>query len=472
MKQLTIIMVARNQQKLTEKAFESLIEHTDPSKYKVLFFDNGSDDNTESWVVWYCRDHGVELKYQYTSENIGYIAAVEKGYAMCDTPYALTCHNDVVFCKQWLENMMRRFKDPEVGAVGPMISFAMGPQSYNLKMFINCDVKYLLGLFFLADMNVIRAVKEKWGEVLPAVYGLGDKEELELCYRILQLGFTLKIARDVKIEHEGEKGFIDTLGSADAFHEYQEKQRLILEERIGKDAIDNMLRVTTSEPIKMMVGLLTRTEYIHYQNVISLLKLWEGTPVQKPFFHVARGHPEDRNEMVKALLKSDFTHVLFIDDDQMFDGDAALRLLEHDVDICAGIAWQRGEPHAPCVFLADHDEKSLHPYDVLNMGMVEVDATGGYFLLVKREVFESLDYPWFKYGDTSTGYNLKGEREGVGEDVSFGIKARLKGWQIWCDSDIIIPHIGRETIIDDKFVQAYKDSGKQAEFIKNKFKKM
>ena len=469
MKKLTITMVARNQQALTERALESLSKNTSPESYKLLFFDNGSTDNTESWVVWFCKDHNIELKYMGSSENRGYNACVNKTYEMCDTAYSLTCHNDVVFPKYWFENMMRRFNNPEVAAVGPMITFAMGAQSVNFKYFINCDVKYLLGLFFLADMSVIKTVKEKYGEWLSEAYGvLGDKEELEFCYRILQLGWKLEIARDVIVEHEGEKTFIDTFGSAELFHEYQNKQRGIIDERLGKSIVDSMLQITTSSPIKIMLGILTRTEYVHYQNVISLMKVWGATPVQKTFYHIARGHPEDRNEIIKAFLRTDCTHLIFIDDDQSFEHDAITRLLEHDVDICTGITWQRGEPHAPCVFIADHKNKEMHPLDVLNQGLIEVDAIGGYFLLVKRHVLETLTFPWFKYGDISSGYNMKSAREGVGEDVGFGLKARLAGFEIWCDSDLVIPHLGMTQIIDEKFIQEYKDSGKQAEHLRKK----
>jgi len=475
MKKLTIIMVARNQMVLTQRAIESLVEHTDPNDYKLLFFDNGGTDHSDAWVIRYCKDHGVELKYHYSLKNRGFNVCVNQGYDMCDTPYSLTSHNDVKFCKQWLPNMMRRFIDPEVAAVGPMISFAMGPQSYNWRHMVGCDVKYLLGLFFLADMNVIREVKAKHGEYLSAAYGVfGDKEELEFCYRILQLGFKFEIARDVQIEHEGEKTYIETMGSAEAFHAHQEKQRGVIDERLGKEVVDQMLQITMSKPIKIMIGILTRTEYIHYRNVISLLKIWGGPPTCKSFFHVARGHPsEDRNQIVREFLKTDYTHLLFVDDDQLFEADAMLRLIEHDVDVCTGITWQRGEPHAPCVFIADHENKALHPIDLLNQGLVEVDATGGYFLLIKRHVLESMEFPWFKYGDTSMGYT-SGEKgkEGIGEDLSFGLKARAKGWTIWCDSDIIIPHLGREQVIDETFISKYKDSGDQAKFFENKFKKI
>lgn len=478
MKDLTIIMVGMNHLDLTQQALESLSKFTDPREYMLIFFDNGSIDNTESWVACFCRDHGIELKYQGASYNRGWIPCINQGYDMCETKYSLTCHNDVVFCKQWKSNMMRRFKDPEVGCVGPMISFAMGPQSYNFEAFIGCDVNYLLGLFFMADMSVLRTVKNKYGEILSTAYGpLGDKEELEISYRILQLGFKLEIARDVHIEHEGEKGFVDTMGSSDAFHKYQEKQRLIIDERLGKSVVDKMLSLTANNPIKLMVGILTRTEYVHYRNVISLLKIWGFTNVWKTFYHIARGHPaSSRNHIVKEFLKTDCTHLLFIDDDMVFDQDAVMKLLAHDVDICTGIAYQRGEPYAPCAFILNPDTKCFHPTEVgEKKGMAQVDAVGGYFPLIKRHVLENTDGPWFVYGDISLGYNDNPDTDpvgkGIGEDIYFCVKAKMAGFEIWLDTSLEIKHIGQPAIIDTDFFTEYKKSGKFDEAI-NKFRKI
>ena len=475
MKPLTIIMVARNHIEQTKKAIESLAEHTDPSQYKLFFMDNGGTDNTDSWLIWYCREKGIELKYTY-SDNVGYINAVNIAYAMVDTPYSLTVHNDIVFCKQWLDNMMRRFKNEKVAAVGPVISFALGPQSIHYAyLTIGCTVKYILGLFFLCRTDVLNKIKEDTGEYLPTVYGMGDKEELELCYRIRQLGYIFEIARDVYIEHEGEKSFIDNLGSQQAFYDYQEKQKKILISRLGEDVVNNIYQIEIKNPVKLMIGILTRTEYVHYKNVISLLKVWGATQVYKTFYHIARGHPAmARNQIVKEFLKTDCTHLLFIDDDMIFEQDAILRLLTHDVDICTGIAYQRGEPHAPCVFLFNPNDQSFYPVEVPEKKLlVQVDAIGGYFFLVKRKVLETVEKPWFVYGDTSLGFNDSDDPDnrGVGEDVYFSAKSRLAGFEVWSDTGLEIKHIGQCLEIDTDYFNKYKESGKLDEAI-GKFKKM
>ena len=484
MRDVTIVMVAHNNIEQTKKTIESLHKWTDSSKYKLLFMDNSGTDHTDSWLIWYCQEKGIELKYQYISENIGWVKAVNKAYDMCDTEYVLTCHNDIIFFKQWLERMMRRFKD-NVAAVGPVISFAMGPQSVNYAYYtFGCDLKYLLGLFFLCRIDVLREVKKKFyddKEYLSNAYGLGDKEELELCYRIRCLGYRFEVARDVYIEHTGEKTFVDILGSQQAFYTYQEKQLQVLRSRLGDHIVDDIYKIEIKSPVKLMVGILTRTEYVHYRNVISLLKVWGFTQVCKTFYHVAKGHPASaRNTIVKEFLKTDCTHLLFIDDDMIFEEEAIVKLLSMDVDVATGIAYQRGEPYAPCIFLFNPDDKCFYPAEVISdkekRGQVQVDAVGGYFLLIKRRVLEKVEKPWFVYGDTSLGFNDSEDPDnrGIGEDVYFSAKSRLAGFEIWCDTDLDITHIGREQEINTKFYEEYKASGKMEEALKSmgKFKTM
>lgn len=462
MKKLTIIMVAYKQFEETKKALESLIENTNPDDYRIIFFDNCMEPQEESEVHWMLKNSGVQFRYQGSTYNRGWIDCINVGYLLSDTEFILTVHNDVRFPKYWLSNMMRRFKDPEVAAVGPVISYAMGPQSQVLAyQYFGCEPKYLLGLFFMCRKSVLEEIKIG-EEYLPKAYGMGDKEELELCYRIRELGYRFKIAYDVKVEHTGEKGFVDLLGSAEAFHSYQEKQLDVLRMRLGDSKVDEIFTIDMKNPVRIMVGLLTRDISIHYKFHFAMLGLWgklfqSGIAKYISSFHIGRGHPTDRNIIIKDAIAKNFTHVLFIDDDMVFPDDAAIKMLEHDVDICTGVAFQRGVPHAPCTFFVS-PEKEVYPVPVINQGMKEIDACGGYFLLINLASIKNMEDPWFKWGDKDLGYCM--ESGGIGEDIYFGLKAKLSGAEIWVDSDIDITHIGGERMINIAYYEEYRDSGK------------
>lgn len=96
--------------------------------------------------------------------------------------------------------------------------------------------------------------------------------------------------------------------------------------------------------------------------------------------------------------------------------------------------------------------------------------------MIKRKVLETVEKPWFVYGDTSLGYNdnPNPDDRGIGEDVYFSAKAKHAGFEIWVNGDLDIGHIGREPIIDTAFYTKLKESGELEKMIKdaNEFKKM
>jgi hypothetical protein len=77
--------------------------------------------------------------------------------------------------------------------------------------------------------------------------------------------------------------------------------------------------------------------------------------------------------------------------------------------------------------------------DFWNSGLKEVDWVGAGCLLIKKSVFETMDYPYW----THNVITLEKEdfREIVSEDVSFCMNARAAGFKIWCDLDNRIAHL-------------------------------
>lgn len=465
-KPLTIIMVGRKQLNSTKRALESLAEFTDSADYRLIFFDSGSDTPEEmAFVPAFCREHGIEHLYLYSKENVGWITAINHCYTLVDTEYSLTVHNDVKFSKYWLRHMVRKFDDKKVAAVGPVITFAMGPQSIHYyRQTLGCKVKYILGLFFLARQTILNEIKKEFNNDefwLNPVYGLGDKEELEFCYLIREAGYKFAIARDVIIEHEGEKAFVATLGSQKDFHEYQTKKLELLKSRLGDDVVEDIYKVELEGRMpKVRIGVLTRISYNHVFFTFSFAGTYAATVWHRDVRHVPRAHADlDRNFIVEEMLKDEsISHLCFIDDDMTFDADVLNKLMLMEVDIATGIAFQRRKPYHICIFGADMEKKQLHPTEAIKVGTVPISASGCYFLLVKREVFEKVEKPWFKFGDTSTGFNVKEKNErygeGIGEDVGFCVKAMLAGFKQYCDTEITIHHIGDEEDVDEK--QYYK----------------
>lgn len=148
-----------------------------------------------------------------------------------------------------------------------------------------------------------------------------------------------------------------------------------------------------------------------------------------------------RNTIVEEFLKTDATHLFFIDNDTIPPLDALDKLLKADKDIISGLT--------PIV---EHDENRLNDsngfYKKWNCvgvddkllkphtGILPIKGAGGSCLLIKREVFEKMKAPWFKflYKDD------KGKECVISEDIYFIIMAISNGFKPFCDTSIICGH--------------------------------
>ena len=67
-----------------------------------------------------------------------------------------------------------------------------------------------------------------------------------------------------------------------------------------------------------------------------------------------------------------------------------------------------------------------------------VDYTGFGWTLIKKGVFERLEYPWF--APKMQVFESGEVQDMCGEDVSFCLDAKEKGFEIWCDPRIRVGH--------------------------------
>lgn len=165
--------------------------------------------------------------------------------------------------------------------------------------------------------------------------------------------------------------------------------------------------------------------------------------------------PTARNMCVAHMLKGDFTHLFFMDSDMSFPKATLPRLLAHDKDIVGGFYLRKKKGHLPNAFRLGHNkDDTLIPEFIDDFREVEAIATG--CLLVKREVFETIEKPWFEYRP------IKWSEEGrlATEDVVFCEKAKEKGLKIWCDGTIACGHVGMVVIYPARHPETGEASAK------------
>lgn len=155
-----------------------------------------------------------------------------------------------------------------------------------------------------------------------------------------------------------------------------------------------------------------------------------------------------RNEIVETFLKSDCTHLFFIDSDTIPPPDALDKLLALDCDVASGITpiieldqnrvndssgfYKRGN-------ILGMDNELLKP----DTGIQDMKAGGGSCLLIKRKVLEDLQKPIFRfvYKDSHPeGVSFNGSKDMMSEDYYFCAKALGKGFIMKCDTTLIAKH--------------------------------
>lgn len=149
-----------------------------------------------------------------------------------------------------------------------------------------------------------------------------------------------------------------------------------------------------------------------------------------------------RNNFVKQAIDEGYTYLMFIDSDMVFNADALNVLLYHDKDIVSGSIFSRVPPYKPCFYeqlrLGEVGESVVKPVKVLQDGLQEVEGVGTAFLLIKVEVLKAIIercncYPFNPI-------------TGLGEDLSFCVRARTCGYKIYVDNDLTIGHIGKVVV--------------------------
>lgn len=452
---IDILMVCYGHTDLTEKALETLAEYTNANDYVLHLLNNKPSDKPV--LVEMLEELGISYIY-HEFLNVGWIKAIEAVYPLIASEYFLTVHNDVEFEAGWLYKMMRQFRKDDVAAVGPLISYVSGFQrsDFNVPGLSSEDANFIVGLFCIFRKSAIDKLIEQDGYFMDPQFGMGDKEEHDYCIRLRKLGYRLRIVRNVLINHVGERGFVDLLGSKEAFTKYQDAQHDKLLAKWGQDEVDNLWKIDRTNDINIAIGIPLAGDYSghrrFWESLLLLQKPGTCQPIAVP--RVVIQHA--RNLIVSKALELNCSHVLFIDDDMIFPPNALIKLLEHDKDIVCGLAFQRKKPHMPCIFRnVEHDgEQQIYPMEVVKQGLFDIDACGSAFVLIKTEVFRALSEPWYVWGDKSLGvYVNKG---GLGEDIAFSLKAKRAGFDVFCDTDLIITHIGDNEEVTEQQYFDYK----------------
>lgn len=157
---------------------------------------------------------------------------------------------------------------------------------------------------------------------------------------------------------------------------------------------------------------------------------------------------DSRNSFCAQAIKTESDYVLWLDSDMVFPLDIMPRLIKHmeeGADIVTGLYFRRRPPFTPVLFSRlDYDEETKTGHhdgydDYPKETTFEIEGCGFGCVMTRRAVIEDIMLNYL---------SCFAPMGGLGEDLSFCIRARQLGYKILCDSTIKCGHVG-QLIVDE-----------------------
>lgn len=193
--------------------------------------------------------------------------------------------------------------------------------------------------------------------------------------------------------------------------------------------------------------------YVNSHTHISMLAM------DRPDFHLleaSRGGDiaEKRETQVEKGMKLGCTHFILLDADMVYPSTTIVDLFQilqdYQVDMVGGLCYRGYEPYDPLIWSSEN-EGLLKPFEDYKFGdIVKAGATGAACLLIKREVFEKLERPWFRIQTEEKTLDGKTTVIRRGEDTYFTRNATKAGFKLLINTAYDIGHL-REFAVDRHF---------------------
>ena len=146
--------------------------------------------------------------------------------------------------------------------------------------------------------------------------------------------------------------------------------------------------------------------------------------------------------------KVDYDYLMWIDSDMVFKPEDFFKLIDHDKDIVSGMYKMSDDVNYATVETMDEEFFEQWMYyqfmqdkdiEAKKGQLFKVDYQGMGWMLVRKNVFEKMKYPWF-HPRLLKWKNHPEWAEFPFDDVEFCMRAREEGFDVWVDPKIRIGH--------------------------------
>jgi GT2 family glycosyltransferase len=146
-----------------------------------------------------------------------------------------------------------------------------------------------------------------------------------------------------------------------------------------------------------------------------------------------------RNQAVHDCLSGNYSHLWFIDDDVYVPPDSLVTLLEMRREVAAGVypsikTNYAGDLRAETYIVAGKDGQWFRQWF---KGIRSVDVVGAGCLLIERDVFAKVKFPWFRWPEGI----VNGEHIRKSDDLDFCERCIAAGVGVYANGDVRCGHV-------------------------------
>tara|TARA_R110000824_G_scaffold322745_3_gene509732 strand:+ start:3723 stop:4631 length:909 start_codon:yes stop_codon:yes gene_type:complete len=228
------------------------------------------------------------------------------------------------------------------------------------------------------------------------------------------------------------------------------------------------------------------------------------TIIGRSFVHFAR------TQLCQIAVEGGFTHIFWVDDDAVIQPEFLPRFIAHDKDVVIAPYPMRKMPHEIGILEStngnyhDHANYRNLTLDDMDKGLVEVDGGGTHCMLIKTstllkqgpvtdngiipdellEAFKDMTPENQLLAEQFIGKKPMGdismkEEDDLGipyfimpktgtEDMYWCYKAKRKGVEIWCDTDVWADHMGFTPVVTKQWSEHAKSNAVDQDAAKQK----
>lgn len=422
--------------------------------WRLVLVDNASEQpETKRWLVdlerqeepWPEGTRCVDLRVVRLGQNRSFANAVNAGARAGDAPHLVLLNSDVIVTQGWDGHLLQDLANPHVGLAGARTNAASGLQGAGVSP----------GL--IAPRWLIFCCVGMRREVYEEVGGLDERtfpdwcggEDVDYSWAVRKAGYELALS-EAWVYHGGSQTYRSTVGAFGVQEAMHQRAEARLRSKWGREHYRAERRTFPRVALCTLSGEgMTSCDFaqafrgLRAPGPFQVEVFW----AQRAVVHVAR------EQIVDAVLAAEdpFDHLLFVDDDMLLPPTALAQLLVHGKQFVGALCYQRNPPHTACAY--DWHEDLEGHVTIGSMahgaGLRRVDAIGFGCVLIATDLLRALPKPRFQY---TVG------KGGMGEDIGFCRAARLAGHEVWCDTDLVVPHLGGRAVVDQAYVERYEAS--------------